>query len=114
MAAGPPANHFTHRSVVNKIKTAGLPAKNHWRPGGDETALVCVHSLRRGCADGGIAHAVSSGFHMSLQLPRKASIGIDGYGEIVPAERFVQKANKVSAVVWVQQARVHLDVRLGC
>ena len=53
---------------------------------------------------------MSSGFHMSFQLPRKASIGIDGYGEIVPAERFVQKANKVSAAVWVQQARVHLDV----
>ena len=50
------------------------------------------------------------GFHLSCQLPLKASIGIDVYGEVVPAERFVQRANIRRAVVWVQQTRVRLAV----
>jgi hypothetical protein len=66
--------------------------------------------LRQGCADGGIAHAGLSGFHVSCQLPLRASIGIDVYFEVVPAERFVQRANIRSAVVGVQQARVRLAV----
>jgi hypothetical protein len=35
---------------------------------------------------------------MSWGLALKVSIGIDVYGEVVPAERFVQKVNKGSAV----------------
>jgi hypothetical protein len=50
-----------------------------------------------------------TGFHMSCQPPLKARIGIDGTVSNVSAERFLQQANKVSAVVWMQQARVHVD-----
>ena len=54
------------------------------------TRSARFHCFRHLSADGRIADAVPSGFHVSGQLPLEVGVGLHAYREVIPAERFAQ------------------------
>ena len=59
-------------------------------------------------ADGWIGLAVSSCFYVSCEPALEACVGIDLYGEVVPAERLLQLAKYVKALSWLELVRCGL------
>src|SRR5258708_25159767 len=47
-------------------------------------------SLRRRCADGWVAHAVSAGFYVAGELALEGRVGSGLHCQVVPAERLLQ------------------------
>ena len=54
---------------------------------------------------GWIGHTVSSSFYVPCKPALKASIGLDLYGEVVPAERLFQLAKIRESAVRVEMVR---------
>src|SRR6266436_8959733 len=90
-----------------RLNKSSVSSDFHWRPGvccaGQSS--VDVRGSQRS-PDGRVAHARFSGFHVPGQLPPELWIGVDRQGKVVPAERFVQLADKCRAVERVHNSAV--------